>query len=620
MNNPISLRARAGQSGFTLLEVLVAVGAVALVAVGLATIFDSVGKTVSGGRRVSLLTQYAGLIENRLRRDFDTMTRDGVLVIRQQWTDGTNPPGSPSNSVTWSPDGLVMPTGPGNDGVLLHARDESPRPRRIDEIVFFVRDSVRSARQPLSIEAIAESEEARIYYGHGMKAYYDEQSDRDSSSSTYLYPRPDDTNYRPGNPPRFAPLGLNRTDNPNRFASEWTLLRHVTLLVNPESTRQPDFTRPVFDVPTNDVRLRNGNYQIALQPAAASIFRAFNRTGVLLPAIPTGEVIRPNLRSPEVYRPAHIFASGLVDIATSDLNEVRAVVTSMPKGSSIMVAGIPQPIEKPDGHYAWTDPAAPIANTQSGASSRDLAQDWMAQLFPTESNPRPDRMYTINGQPQIVVDPPGARIRYETVAPALLSDAVINATPLSPPNSPATRAMAIRRADQLMLESSVFVARCSEFIVDWSFGVTTLAGEFVWYGPARYADTNNDRQITAADELLTQPYASGHPPIPVYYATQPNTPGGQPGLDAHPVSQRLIHREVMLNGACLTSYFGYTDPTFRADTNGNGVVDAGESIDRSLPWPWPRMVRITMTLSDPIDPSIESTFQFIFNLPDAPAR
>ena len=79
---------RAAGSGFTLMEMLVAVAAVAVVSVGLAAIFDSVGKTVSGGKRVSLLNTYAGLMESRLRRDFDHMTREGFLTIRQQWVQG----------------------------------------------------------------------------------------------------------------------------------------------------------------------------------------------------------------------------------------------------------------------------------------------------------------------------------------------------------------------------------------------------------------------------------------------------------------------------------------------------------------------------------------------------
>jgi hypothetical protein len=81
------------------------------------------------------------------------------------------------------------------------------------------------------------------------------------------------------------------------------------------------------------------------------------------------------------------------------------------------------------------------------------------------------------------------------------------------------------------------------------------------------------------------------------------------------------------------SYFGYVDPTYSldlnepnvlrsellVDVNRNGRYDADQGdVIRSpenLPWPWPTMLRITVTLADPADPRIEQTFQFILRLP-----
>lgn len=620
MHEPIQQRPGARPAGFTLLEVLVAVGAVALVAVGLATIFDSVGKTVSGGRRISLLTQYAGLLENRMRRDFDEMTRDGVLVIRQQWTDGTI-------GATWSPDGLVTLVVPNNtasaDAVRLHARDEAPRPRRIDELVFFVRDSVRSARPPLHADAVAESSEARIYYGHGAAHIHPLTDVESDLTNRFYFPRTDDINHRGLYPTFDAPLGLNRADNPNRYASDWTLLRHVTLLVNPESARPPALSGPVFGIAPTSPRLGNNDFQYALQPAAPSIFKAINRPGVLFgPDAPNAAfALRPTGQSPEVFRPALVFASGLIDIATSDLNEVRAMVTSMPEASAFMIPGRPRPPLKPTGRFNFTAPTSTRPTNPAAATSLDLAHDWMAQLFPTESNPMTDAMFKIGGA-QDAADPLGARIRYEQTPPALLNDNVINATSGAGATGQQALAMAIRRADQLMLGSSIFAARCSEFIVEWSFGQTLIGGEIFWYGPERYADTSNNGWIDGPDSLITLPYgAGGLNLVGQAYTTQPPL-GGLPGIGVHTVTQRLIYGYSPVPGqACLTSYFGYVDPTFNADPNGNGVFgEANEPVVRSLPWTWPRLIRVTMTLADPIDPSIESTFQFVFNVPDAPTR
>jgi prepilin-type N-terminal cleavage/methylation domain-containing protein len=53
-------------SGFTLLETLVAIAAVVVVAAGLAAVFDSIGKTVAAGRRVSRVNEYGRLLEQQL--------------------------------------------------------------------------------------------------------------------------------------------------------------------------------------------------------------------------------------------------------------------------------------------------------------------------------------------------------------------------------------------------------------------------------------------------------------------------------------------------------------------------------------------------------------------------
>ena len=153
------LAASAGR-GFTLLEMIVAVAAVALVAVGLASIFDAVGKTVSGGKRVSLLNQYAGLIENQMRRDFSEISRDGFLVVRQQFVDTR--PGPPATASS-SRKGQTPTSSPSRRG-------HEPRPRRADEIIFFVRGNYQSARQPISPDLVVTSDTAMIYYGHGQSA------------------------------------------------------------------------------------------------------------------------------------------------------------------------------------------------------------------------------------------------------------------------------------------------------------------------------------------------------------------------------------------------------------------------------------------------------------------
>src|SRR5829696_6752756 len=80
-------RGTAFRRGFTLVETMVAVGALALVATGIAVIFETTGRTVSTGRRISAFNTYAAAIEQRLKADISSMTREGFLVIRNEHAD-----------------------------------------------------------------------------------------------------------------------------------------------------------------------------------------------------------------------------------------------------------------------------------------------------------------------------------------------------------------------------------------------------------------------------------------------------------------------------------------------------------------------------------------------------
>ena len=241
-----------------------------------------------------------------------------------------------------------------------------------------------------------------------------------------------------------------------------------------------------------------------------------------------------------------------------------------------------------------------------------------------------------------------------------------------------------------MLAGSGFLPRCSEFIVDWSFGRTDpVTGEIVWHGPAPHRRQPQRHLQRPVERWATLPYPynarSQNPatqnllfhsvevPRLPYNAplTSTLTPGPQAFTDfanlpreyfyyTHVIQPRLIYgfdawQPNAPVPSVLTSYFGYTDPTYKQDvlarpsppfgpippdSLGDGFVDGGWQIDfnndgfigvgndpvgevipgepaaKSIPWAWPRMVRVTLTLADALDPSIESTFQFIFNVPD----
>ena len=543
--SPGRLARLAGRApAFTLIEVLVAVGAVALVAVGLAAIFEATGRTVRTGRRVSAFNAYASLIQQRLASDIASMSRDGVLVIHNQHAD-------------------LDGTASSIDAIPLHAGDVSGRVRRIDEIVFFAEGDFTTSREPLHPALVAESGAARIYYGHGKP--------RRTAWPEYLEPKLDDSNIDGSANLGYKPAGS--TKNPSRFAADWILARHVTLLspprTNPRALPQPTpfgLKNALYD---NDI-------QAAGQPAASSVFR------VLSTIFPTGAVgaIRGNVR-PQ-------FSSGIVDIATTDLPEIRTVINT----ANVFPAGaddtfFDQPNGPLDGEFSSLSNDPDIVRRM---------QFWMAEVLPGWSHAQdPDDR---------------VRVRCEPEPPDYIGVVGAAGTPLT---------LAYRRADQLAVSSSNFIPNCTEFIVEWSFGVSypdndpDQPGELIWHGM--------DREVGGVP--VAEPYdpAAGIPESA--HAVRWRRLDGAMGAP-HAVDPLLIH-DTTTDPDQLMSFFGYIDPSFEPDKEGpsgpgaDGKLESpGDAAQATIPWAWPKLIRVTMSLADPNDPSYEQTFQFVFEAPGDP--
>jgi len=716
--SPRFLQARAGvagcsRSGFTLIETIVAIGAVALVAVGLASIFDAVGKTVKGGKRVSLLNQYAGLVENQMRKDFSRMTRDGFLMIRHEWAD------TDQNGV-FDPAVDVLP---------LYPDDPNPRARRCDQILFFANGKFETARQSVHPDVTVTSDSAMIYYGHGQRRRADADT---AAAAPYLQPKVDDRNG--GNFANYearlgaVPASGNLADNPNYYPADWTLLRHATLLARPKTTSGvavPGVLRFGTDtldpaVPNDQDRLSDYDYQIGLQPAARSVFRALNR---YYPSLPDGTLPPADFWFRAPRRPT--LTSGIVDVAATSLREIKSIVEGF-GGSRPQASGPPAlrqrimpnlfdpssnpglDLERAFNPWAWTDPAL----VQGGGSwtannpprsfplpvfDLDMMHLWMEQAFPGECTmgPRFGANAAIAAQ-----DPRGVRMRYEPQPVDLIG--TLGGRVLIPDGglvSPEQQ-VAMERMDQLMLAGNGFLPHCSEFVVEWSYGlVDPVTSETLWYGPEARYDSNRDGTVDTSDAYSSLPYPRNviRPNASIDYvvevprlpatelvAVPPRTvtnfiPVAQEDLPRslrywwHRVSDRLVYGYAP--GAadiCTTAHFGYVDPTFKQDyrewdstnrrffspdqadgkkdygrqldRNGSGTIDVfpdvagtdptdpygvrpdagnevlgGEPAAASIPWAWPKMVRVTITLSDAAEPSVENTFQFVFSVPQDPA-
>jgi hypothetical protein len=580
--------------GFTLAETLVAIGAVAVISVGLASIFQSVGKTLTAGKRVSAFTQYATLVERQMRDDFERMTRQGFLVIHHKYA--------------------VNPAGVRID-VIPYEGATTASLRRIDEILFFATGDFASAREPMAPGAIARSGNAAIYYGHGARWPI-------TFGAAYEFP---EVNTAPPAYPQltlgYAPsFGTPADEYPNQHATSWTLLRHVTLLSPLASTDTRYAPSGAFGYPANSNFLADQDLQVALQPASSSLFRVLSR---YFPGGTGGPTIPGGMRPLRDATGAGLFGtrgerhSGLVDIATTDLSETRSLSQTLNRGdksAQLRPEGVGSPADFTNFRTTQIadDTANPIARpggfnliaelTQAGiqsgsgpeADSLSNIHAWMREAFPANS------FGDLSSGPD---DEAHIRTRYEPEPPKYFVAASLTNE----------LERTYRRADQLMLTSAVFVPRCSEFIVEWSLGQTDPFGRTIWYG--------GREPLGALDETIR--LYPGSPPN----VTDPDAwykPFGYLGLEApgasgHTLSPYLIYDFDSIDDyakttalAQATAHFGYVDPTWP----GAGSLSDGEP--PTLAWPWPKLIRVTMTLADPTDPSVEETFQFVFEVPADP--
>ncbi len=600
--SPVGTDVRAG-AAFTLVEMLIAVGAVALISVGLARLFASTGETVRVGRRISTLNEAAATLERQIRKDVASMTREGFLVIRHKNIEGTAPT-----------------TGAQPAGVLLSEDDTgaASRIRRADEILFFAAGRFTSMREPQYPTRQAVGNAARIYYGHGVR----DRRLEDSSATGYLLNGDPIIDLDPDTLANWPELGQTGA---NEFASNWALLRHVTVLARPAMTEAV----PPADAPTyasNPAQWRDSLVQVDLQPSAASIFR-------LDPLNGTDDIVgggyrssaNANVRLPlpgqwarDGFGPVYPrFASGAVDVASVDLSLVRNRVLSLPERvllkNPAAVAETFDPIEV----IRSASPAQPN-------STAHLMKMLMASALPSAPA-------EIDGPPnptQASDSEPEQRMLWAPV-PADFTG-LVDGNARWPDNEP------WRRQDQVMLTSTPIVVGCTEFIVEWSFGEvspvnagggsTRNTGQLIWHGLPRWDDSNGNGRLDSFETAFAGPYRN----------QTRNTGGGWDGAlgpDQHlvitstgfarPAPASLIHwptsvafdTEFGLTGSALPSeltplysFFGYVDPTYS-----NSPYNPAQPT--TLPWPWPRLLRFTVTLVDPSDPLAEQTYQFVVELP-----
>lgn len=271
-SNPVRSAQRAGapalRRAFTLTELLVAVGAVALLTVGVGQIFRSVGKLTSSGQAIGEVDGLARVVETQLREDFASLTRcreeDAMLAIRMREIGDldrngqVDSPQEPARGVYLSADDEQIDK---QNGYTPYQRAGGPSftplsravTTRLDEIVFLAQappdrpyasaqvaptDSLATNNQR-TLESLSEisAPAARIRWGHALRPLADPQYNPNPTSN-YGPPR---RQYLPdgdfaqaageqmnlGNP--FTGGNIN-VKGRNRHAGQWLLGRQAALL------------------------------------------------------------------------------------------------------------------------------------------------------------------------------------------------------------------------------------------------------------------------------------------------------------------------------------------------------------------------------------------------------
>ncbi len=214
--------------GFTLVELIVAVGAVALLTIGIGQIFSSVGRLVGTGAAIAETDQTARAIEAQLRSDFDGLNRlredETFLAIRSRRVRSVYLNGDQRDADR-------------RDGV--DATDPISRAsiRRLDEIMFLSFTSGTPTMQtlpPAEADRSASAPIVRVYYGHLLRPQSDTAFDPANPPSDRNVPErkwvaDGDFGQGPGEPNRFETS--KQTTGRNQFSGDWILGRHALLLL-----------------------------------------------------------------------------------------------------------------------------------------------------------------------------------------------------------------------------------------------------------------------------------------------------------------------------------------------------------------------------------------------------
>lgn len=600
----------AGARGaFTLTELVVAVGAAAILTASVGVLFRSVGDLTSAGVAATELDQVARVIERQMRDDISAFNRlpadQAFLAIRFREVGDIDRNGAASA------DGerpiYLREADRQADVVRFPAVGEPDRPyrgdgttrgrgvtTRVDEVIFLGKGTFVSAQG-----ASAASAHARISWGHGLKPLPDPNPALDPDAATGLTPAarrmniPDgDFGSRSGEPFSYlqgiATAGFEATGR-NEYATDWPLARHTLLLYGGAaiSNSSRPFSSPLPEELTFAPYIRDQESQERFAASGGWSIPAFGRT-------PTGVDVQ--------FPDPRFVGAGRTDIAAQSITDVRRWL----EGDPPLALGLQNTATAySEGWLA--DPTAPenlrlwVRDENDRALNLRLLQSAIAGVF---------------ARPLVEDRPP-------VILPRRFDPGATNQAFREPPEA------------SMMDLHALVASRCSRFEVAWNDGTVAIAdidvngdgdpdyraGDRIWFdiSPILNASGQIIRRSTYAD---WRQWGFSNPRT-VRFAR----------LDAD--NPEIIQPDVIgastLTGPSISFLDSrWYDPGFTGGSllpNGNfgpeafaiwGFRTPLANGDYAGAWPKPTLLRVRMTLHDAQLRSPEGkTYEFVYSLSNA---
>jgi hypothetical protein len=456
---------------FSLTELIVAVGAAAILTASVGLLFRNVGDLSSNGVAATNLDATARVIERQMRDDFAALSRlsadESFFAIRfreigdidrnesVEFTEG-------ERAIYLTEEGREEDL---NAGVDPYQRDTNGVPvsaaitTRLDEMIFLGEGEFVSA-QSFGGQRAVEAPHARFYWGHGLKPLPDPDFNSDGDyldattgqriSAIRQYVPDGDFGTRAGDLFDFASgTAAERSETStgrNEYATGWSLARQAALLYGGNA--------PATSFPIDQYTQTIGDRFFAPYITERVLFNRFGEWRFFYPSLP--DLGESRFRDePLIAEPAWL-SGGRVDIVAQDRADVqRFLEGELPR------LNITRPINSAGAYAAgvFADPLATLSPVQSGRISNQplwlREADGVLDLDPST----PTDVYNLVGV-QSAIAGVFTRPLLDDRVPEVLSRR-------HDPNAPNFR----ERPEVEAMDTHALIApRCSRFEIAWNDG------------------------------------------------------------------------------------------------------------------------------------------------------